>query len=176
MSAVRGACLHCHARPVPAATAGGTNKHVEITLALRLPRDSASVLVVRRVAAQSLRSIGFRKDDVADVELAITEACSNVLRHSRDGDDYEVRVEVSDSTVTVEVLDRGCGFDGDLLGRRDAPGSAEAGRGIQLMRAMVDDVRFAYRPGDGSVVQMTKVLGYEPDTPSTVAASHPAAS
>lgn len=138
---------------------------MQITLALCLPRDAASVPVLRRVAAQALRSIGFHGEDVADVELALTEAASNVLRHSQDGEEYEVRLELADDRLTLEVVDAGEGFEGDALGRADASDTAEAGRGIQLMRAMSDEVGFEYRPGHGSVVRLVKTLRLQHGAP-----------
>lgn len=134
-------------------------------MALCLPRDAASVPVVRRIATQALRSVGFHDEDVSDMELALTEAASNVLRHSRDGDNYEVRVELVDTELTIEVVDAGHGFDSDGLGRDEALGTAETGRGIQLMRALTDDIRFNYRVDHGSVVRMVKTLRVEADSP-----------
>lgn len=138
---------------------------MDLTLSLCLPHDALSVPVVRKVATQSLLSVGFLDVDVDDAELAITEACGNVLRHSHVDDQYLVQVELHDATLTMEVVDAGHGFDGASLGHGPAPGSAEMGRGIQLMRAMVDDVRFSYLPGRGSVVIMTKRLRYHADSP-----------
>jgi len=138
---------------------------VEITMALCLPRDAASVSVVRRIARQALRSVGFEADDVADMELALGEAATNVLRHSLASDQYEVRVELVDAELTIEVVDAGRGFDGEGLGRGDAMANAETGRGIQLMRALADDVRFNYRPNHGSVVRMVKTLRLEANSP-----------
>jgi len=137
---------------------------VEVSLSLSLPRDATSVPVARRVAAQSLRSVGFVDDDVWDAEIAIAEACSNVLCHCVENDPYEVRIQLTDAMLVMEVVDAGHGFDGVDLGHEDSPGHAESGRGIQLMRAMVDDVRFAYLPGRGNVVSMSKILRYRDDS------------
>jgi len=146
----------------------GSTANMELSVMLSLPRDAVSVAVVRRVAAQSLRTVGFVEDDVGDAELAISEASSNVLRHSQDGDEYEVRMRLTDATLVVEVLDTGTDFDGSVRGHApageaqhdDIADLAESGRGIQLMRSMVDDVRFSHVPGQGNVVQMSKVMRY----------------
>ncbi len=136
-----------------------------MSLSLCLPRDALSVPLVRRIAAQSLQSVGFDGDDISDIELALTEACSNVLNHSVDGDEYTVATSLSDSVLVIEVLDGGRGFEGHAHGSDEASGDAETGRGIQLMRALVDDLRFTYVEGRGSLVSMTKVLRYAPDSP-----------
>jgi serine/threonine-protein kinase RsbW len=137
---------------------------VEVSLSLSLPHDAMSVPVARRVAVHSLRSVGFVDDDVSDAEVAMAEACSNVLFHCVESDPYEVRMQVTDATLLIEVVDAGHGFDGVDRGQENSPGNAESGRGIQLMRAMVDDVRFAYLPGRGNVVSMSKVLRYHDDS------------
>ncbi|HVV30364.1 MAG TPA: ATP-binding protein [Mycobacteriales bacterium] len=134
---------------------------MELTLGLCLPRDALSVPVARHIAAQALQAAGFDASDVEAIGLALTEACTNVLRHSVDGDRYEVRARLDEQTLVLEVIDAGHGFDGTALGSMDSDGvdpSAESGRGVQLMRAMVDDVRFDYTPGRGSIVSMTKNL------------------
>jgi serine/threonine-protein kinase RsbW len=137
-----------------------------MTLGLCLPRDALSVPVVRRIATQSLRSVGFLPEDVDDVELALTEACSNVLKHSRADEEYEVRTTLADEMLVIEVLDLGGeGFDSGELGHANALEEAETGRGIQLMRALVDDVRFSYVSGLGSLVSLTKVLRYDANSP-----------
>jgi serine/threonine-protein kinase RsbW len=137
-----------------------------MTLGLCLPRDALSVPVVRRIATQSLRSVGFLDEDVDDVELALTEACSNVLKHSEANEEYEVRTSLSDATLVIEVLDTGGqGFESHHLGRDDAFEEAETGRGIRLMRALVDDLRFSYVAGRGALVSMTKTLRYDDKSP-----------
>jgi serine/threonine-protein kinase RsbW len=149
----------------PGSYAGSTAR-VDMTLGLSLPRDALSVPVVRRIATQSLRSVGFVNEDVDDIELALTEACSNVLKHSQVGEEYEVRTTLTDAVLVIEVLDiGGAGFEVHELGRENALDESETGRGIQLMRALVDDLRFTYLPGRGSLVSMTKTLRYDQGSP-----------
>ncbi len=136
---------------------------VDLSLTLCLPRDAVSVPLSRRVASQLLRSVGFHTDDVADIELALTEACSNVLRHSEAGSEYEVRLEISVDTVVIAVQDMGPGVPKDLQDRLAVDDSAEAGRGIPLMRALVDNLSFAYADG-GSIVRMERRLRPEPNS------------
>ena len=51
------------------------------------------------------------------------------------------------------------------IGRSDAPTTAESGRGIQLMRALVDRVAFESRPEAGMIVHLEKRLEFTPDSP-----------
>ncbi len=138
---------------------------MQITFTLCLPRDELSVPVVRQIVAQSLGVLGVTPASVSDIEVALTEACSNVLRHSGGDDVYEVLVGLDDAQAVIEVVDTGRGFDAAGLGHTDAVPSAERGRGIQLMRALVDSVHFVQREEKGTVVHLEKRLSWAEDAP-----------
>lgn len=138
---------------------------MEFKLTLALPRDNQSVPVARRVLKNSLEVLGVRAEVISDIELALTEACTNVLDHAGDADEYEVSAGVDGAACVIEVVDRGQGFDGSAKGLADAEPHAEDGRGIQLMRALVDKVTFASRPTVGTVVHLEKELEWEDDAP-----------
>lgn len=131
---------------------------MEIKLALALPRDELSVPVVRRVLQQAMDVLGVAPEVTADIQVALTEACTNVLDHAGDADEYEVSAGIDGDVCVIEVIDRGAGFDGSSMGLGDAADEAEEGRGIQLMRALVDKVRFDSRPSVGTVVHLEKRL------------------
>lgn len=135
---------------------------MEIKLTLALPRDEYSVPVARRVLARSLTVLGVEGTVVADIELALTEACTNVLDHATDTDEYEVSAGIDGTLCVIEVIDRGGGFDSATKGLVDADTAAEDGRGIQLMRALVDRVTFTSRPQTGTVVHLEKQLVWDP--------------
>lgn len=138
---------------------------MEIKFTLQLPRDALSVPVVRRVLNSSMRTLGVAEDCVTDIELALTEACTNVLDHAAQGDEYEVVAGLDDTGCVIDVIDTGRGFDADQLGHADAAPSAEEGRGIQLIRALVDRVHFKSRPEKGMIVHLEKELVYEDGSP-----------
>jgi serine/threonine-protein kinase RsbW len=130
---------------------------MKISFTLCLPRDEISIPVVRHLLGGSLRKLGVSAGCVSDIELALTEACSNVLRHATgDEDEYSVDVEITEGRCEIRVLDTGRGFDYSAL--RNAKESAESGRGIQLMQALTDTVNFESRPGSGMLVRLVKDL------------------
>ena len=138
---------------------------MEIKFTLVLPRDALSVPVVRRVLNSSMRTLGVEDDCLTDIEVALTEACTNVLDHAALGDEYEVVAGLDDNGCVIDVVDTGRGFDADHLGHADAETSAEDGRGIQLMRALVDRVQFDSRPEKGMIVHLEKQLVYDDGSP-----------
>lgn len=141
--------------------------HVEINLSLCLPRDELSVPVARHICRHALREVGVVRDSIDDIELALTEACTNVLDHSAADDDYEVKIGIKDSVCAIRVRDRGRGFDYASLqrARSDLVADAESGRGIALINALVDRVKFTAKPEAGTIVHLEKELDFEEDSP-----------
>lgn len=131
---------------------------MEIKLTLALPRDEISVPVVRSLLKQSMQVLGVQDECIEDIELALTEACTNALEHSVAGTEYEVSAGIRGDQCIIEVVDRGPGFDASEQGRGDADSSAEDGRGIQLMRSLVDTVEFTSHARRGSTVHLEKTL------------------
>ena len=138
---------------------------MEIKFTLQLPRDALSVPVVRRVLDSSMRTLGVSEDCLADIEIALTEACTNVLDHAAKGDEYEVVAGLDDSRCVIEVIDTGRGFDAEQLGHEEVDPASEQGRGIQLIRALVDRVHFRSRPEAGMIVHLEKDLEFEAGSP-----------
>jgi serine/threonine-protein kinase RsbW len=135
-----------------------------LDLAVTLPRESASVPVVRRLAAQALRAFGVVADDISDVELAISEACANVIDHAKESDSYEVQVQLTAQKCMITVIDRGHGFEAALVSDEEDLDS-EDGRGLAIMRAMVDNLDFIQEPRQGAVARMVKTLEYDDNHP-----------
>lgn len=134
---------------------------MELRLTLALPHDASSVPVARNVLARSLDALGVAPEVVGDIEVALTEACTNVLNHVTAADDYEVLASLVEDLCVIEIVDRGMGFDSATRGLREADRDAEGGRGIQLMRALVDSVTFTSRPQAGTVVHLEKRLSWD---------------
>jgi serine/threonine-protein kinase RsbW len=133
---------------------------MEIVLALTLPRDEQTVPLARHVVRTAMERAGVEGACVDDVVLALSEACTNVLLHAGAGDEYDVRFHLEGQRCQIRVVDVGHGFDSVALRRHGPQPEAERGRGLTLMRALVDQVRFTSRPEDGTVVTMEKELQF----------------
>ncbi len=90
----------------------------DVEFCLVFPRESLSVPVMRRVLGDTLSRLGVDERCVSDLLLAVTEACTNVLRHAGPGRRYELVAHVSSKRCVLEVLDSGRGFDPATLARR----------------------------------------------------------
>ena len=135
--------------------------HIDLTLCL--PRDGATLPTVRHLCKFALTEIGVIESLIADVELAVTEACANVIEHTTVEDVYEVRIGISPQACEIRVIDTGRGFDFEDYGLRDADADDEGGRGIQLMRSLVDRIGFSSAPEKGTMVHLVKALDLDPE-------------
>ena len=138
---------------------------MQITLSLTLPRDEHTIPVTRHIVHHALDEVGADKECMDDIAIAQTEACSNVVRHSGPGDEYEIRVDIDPERCIIRVIDTGRGFDFQSLTDGDTDVSAERGRGIQLMRALVDEVKFLSKPEAGTIVHLEKGLRFVDGSP-----------
>lgn len=143
---------------------------MNINLTLNLPRDESTLPLVRHLTKYCLYEIGVDRDCVGDVELAITEACANVIEHTREDDQYEVHIAIEPNRCEIRVIDTGRGFDHEALGLDMTSETAEGGRGIQLMRALVDGIHFTSVPEAGTVVHLVKHLDFDVERPFVAAA------
>jgi serine/threonine-protein kinase RsbW len=118
---------------------------VDVKFCLMFPREAVSVPVVRRVLGDTLRELGVDDESVADLLLAVTEACTNVLQHSGQGHRYEVVASVSENGCLVEVVDSGAGFrpGRPVRGRLTAHRGALAAHGPVTPRGRLARVRRA---------------------------------
>ena len=133
---------------------------MDISLALTLPRDEQTVPVARHIVRHAMEQVGVEETCVYDVELALSEACTNVLLHSGPGDQFVVRLDLDERLGVIRVIDVGHGFDSAKLQAGNAAPEAERGRGLGLMQALVDRVDFTSRPEAGTIVTLEKVLTY----------------
>ncbi|GGS83609.1 hypothetical protein GCM10010156_47780 [Planobispora rosea] len=136
---------------------------MEATIALRLPRDAASVPVIRQMLDSALDALGVQRQIREDIQLMLSEACSNVIKHAASSDDYTVRTELCHDRCVIKVVDEGKGFD--FTGARQAPPNAESGRGLMIMEALADNIRFDKREEKGSIVCLEKELRFDEDAP-----------
>ena len=135
------------------------------TYQLEIPSQTDNLEVIREFISNLARKAGFTNDDVDKIELAVDEACSNVIKHAYpDGDKkpIDLTVEINDNSFTVYVVDRGKGFD---LSKIQSPDMKEylakmrvGGLGIHLIKSLMDEVDFSIEPGVKNQVKLVKYL------------------
>ena len=136
---------------------------MEIRYSLRLPRDVVTVPLVRTICRDAMTRLGVTPDCQGDVALALTEACANVVQHAGGDSEYEVVIEFTGDLCHIRVLDKGRGIDLTDSNRTETILDRDSGRGIVLMRLLVDRIAFESRPEDGTIVHLQKQLELEED-------------
>ena len=140
-----------------------------VTLAVCLPRDALSVPVIRRLVRHALDEVGVLEQISDDIGVALTEACANVLDHAGPGDAYEVAVTIGPARCELRVVDVGRGFDHTAVAAATGDSGdhvAERGRGLGLMRALVDHIELLSEPEAGTLVHLVKQLAFDDDAPA----------
>ncbi|MDK3256554.1 ATP-binding protein [Blastococcus capsensis] len=115
---------------------------MNIDFSVQLPTDAQSVPLVRGLLRQALEHLHVTQPVIEEITLALTEACANVVDHAADHEDYQVDVSIDEQLCTISVLDDGAGFDVASATETDPAPTDDRGRGLMLMRALVDRLRF----------------------------------
>jgi serine/threonine-protein kinase RsbW len=129
-------------------------------LRLKVPAKPEYLVLGRLVLTGLSRSQPIDPDALSDLKLALTEACSNSIRHAyeREGGGVEIQFEVGDDFLAVEVLDEGPGFDPSLP-TSDPEALDEGGLGLAIIRAVSDTTEIGRRAdGRGSRLRFVKRL------------------
>jgi serine/threonine-protein kinase RsbW len=100
----------------------------------------------------------FPEDVLADLKLALTEACTNCVRHAYDGGDgmVEILYELHDDRLVVEVTDTGEGFDHVDDEPDETDELTEGGLGIAIIQALADELEIGRPSGGGSRLRFVK--------------------
>ncbi len=119
-----------------------------------LPVSGEDLQTARERITELAQRMPFSHDEVFDITLAVGEALGNAADHTC-GVGILATVSAYPDRMVVEVTDCGEGFDGSAV--QVAPDS-ERGRGIMLMRLLVDSVSIEPRPGGaGTLVRLVKM-------------------
>ena len=131
------------------------------TVRLTIPAKPEYITLSRLALSGLSRVRSFPDDTLADLKLALTEACSNSVRHAYDGGEghVEISFELHDDRLVVEVADDGTGFELDGAGKADADELTEGGLGISIIRSIADEVDIGGGAGGrGSRLRFVKRL------------------
>ena len=135
---------------------------MNVDFSVRLPTDAESVPLVRGLLRQALQYLGVVPHRIEEIVLALTEACANVVRHAGEHEEYQVEVAIDDRVCRISVVDDGDGFAVDEATRRAPDSPLDGGRGLVLMRALVDRLAFVQDENGRHRVVLEKELVTSP--------------
>ncbi len=129
-------------------------------VALTIPARPEFIALGRLALTGLARTRALSQEVVADLKLALTEACSNSVRHAYDEGRLgvvRIRYELSPDKIVIEVDDEGSGFDPETIAQAQEE-LDEGGLGIAIIRALTDELEIGARPEGGSRLRFTKLL------------------
>jgi serine/threonine-protein kinase RsbW len=122
----------------------------------------AEYITLGRLALTAIAGLRPLSDETLhDLKLALTEACTNSVKHAygENGGSVDIVYELLSDRLAVEVGDAGTGFSpGELAGLSGEDDLEEGGLGIEIIRALTDEVEIAEREGGGSRLRFVKLL------------------
>jgi serine/threonine-protein kinase RsbW len=128
---------------------------------LTIPARAEYIALVRLALTAIARVRPLPEETLSDLKLALTEACTNSVRHAyqegRTGV-VEIVYQLEPDRLVVEIVDDGEGFkpeDVEMTGNGDL---SEGGLGIAIIRAVVDEVEIGAREAGGSRLRFVKFL------------------
>ncbi len=135
---------------------------------LRVPGVTQHLGKVRQFVEKCAREASLREEAIAQVTMAVDEACANVIKHAynEDGRDIAIRISTDAERFTVCIEDQGRPFRPELWSEPDIFRIAESrrggGLGVHIMRSLMDQVEYTSK-GATNQVRLTKFRGGPPD-------------
>jgi serine/threonine-protein kinase RsbW len=127
---------------------------------LRIPARPEYITLGRLALTGLSRLRELPDETLADLKLALTEACSNSVRHAyRDGREgvVDIDYDLQPDRLAIEVSDDGPGFSYVEADGEDSE-LAEGGLGIAIIRSLADEFELGDRDGGGSRLRFVKML------------------
>ncbi|WP_332841122.1 ATP-binding protein [Paraclostridium bifermentans] len=128
------------------------------TIKMEVTSNPEYVSIIRLTVSGIANKIGFSLDDIEDIKVAVSEACTNAIKHSLD-DKFLVQFSVLENGLTIEVEDKGTGYDVESLQDPDLTNPKESGLGLFIIKTLMDEVSTISNSDVGTRVKMTKYLG-----------------
>lgn len=138
---------------------------IERTFQLHVPSSTENLAMIRDFVGRIGERAGFGASDLAKLELAVDEACANVMEHAYGSDatrEVMVKATVDAESVQIRIVDTGKGFDPDQISQPDLEQLIRerrtGGLGMRLIRSVMDEVQYEIVPGEKNELRMTKRL------------------
>ncbi|NLC57920.1 MAG: ATP-binding protein [Armatimonadetes bacterium] len=149
-------------------------------LALVVPGETDYLQLVRDFVTAIARKMGFPDHRVGEIEIAVDEACANIIEHAygnaslrervivahhgdRGAEAITLRVSIYGDRIELRIFDRGPRFSVEELESLDLAEVVGSGRargiGSYIIRSFMDEVRHTYHPGEGNELTLIKYLG-----------------
>lgn len=128
---------------------------------ISLPRRAESVGIARRVSKFTLGQFGVSPECTNDLCVAVTEACTNSVRHAGpNAADFQLTMSIGANDCEVAVIDSGVGYSGEEAPTNFDFNAPNLRLGMHVMRSVVDAIEVTSMPDCGTVTRMHKRLTF----------------
>ena len=131
----------------------------DTSVRLTFPARAEYLILARLALAGFARATPIDDEVLADLKLAVTEACGNVVRHAYPDGEGPVSVTIRETAgiVEIRVEDEGVGLDDGAGADADAGSTGESGMGLSIISAIADELSVQPAgPGGGTVLLLRK--------------------
>ena len=118
------------------------------------------VSIIRLTTSGIANKVGFCLDDIEDLKVAISEACTNAIKHSLE-DRFTIIYTMIEKGLTIEIIDNGKGYNTKEVSEPDLDNLKESGMGLFIIESLMDKVNVESTEGKGTSIKMTKYLGVD---------------
>jgi serine/threonine-protein kinase RsbW len=129
----------------------------------RVLSRTESLVEVRKFVDAAARSFGFLEEDIANIILAVDEACTNIIKHAYQyaGDqEIEIIIFPNPRSFEIRIYDDGKAFDPSSIRTPDLKDhlghKRRGGLGVYLMKRLMDKVEYNFIPGKRNEVRLIK--------------------
>ncbi len=140
-------------------------EQIEKKFALTVPSSTENLALIREFVGSIAQQSGMNASDSGKLELAVDEACANVIEHAYGNDTTKeviIRATLDDESLSIDVEDTGHGFDPNAVKQEELEELVNkrktGGLGMRLMKTLMDEVRYEIEPGKKNALHMSKRL------------------
>ena len=146
---------------------GTQNTSRKRTFRLQVEASSDNLDVIRNFVVRIAREMGFSDEQVYDIEVAVDEAASNVIKHAYSHRNsgkrpLDIKVKKNKKFIEITITDKGKGFNPDEVKEPQIEEYLKkmkrGGLGLYLIKQLMDDVAFRIKPGVRNEIIMKKFV------------------
>ncbi len=130
---------------------------------MSIPSLSEYIGVVRLALSGIGSRMNFSVEEIEDIKIAISEACTNSVQHGYNGSKtgmVDITCTMDSKKLEILVEDSGKGFDVKVLNpknKKERSGKESLGLGITFIKNLMDETEVKSTPGKGTKVRMVKL-------------------
>jgi serine/threonine-protein kinase RsbW len=138
----------------------------KLEFSLSIPALAEYVGVVRLAISGIATRMNFTIDEIEDIKISISEACTNAIQHAYgdranpEKDVIDIKIYIINTELEIVVKDFGNGFDLSILGTKEQKEQSKAkmglGLGLTFIKSLMDKTNFESTIGKGTEIKMQK--------------------